>query len=603
MLKWIRPSGALFYSALILLIALFWWLTADWLLKASIETAGTKLVGARVELRDADVSFNPLGFQLKGLQVTNPKQPMQNLMQLEQAKGSLDLIPLLMGQVIIDELSATGIKMNTERKVSGEVKKSVSESESQKKSDLNENEPVEENKKGALKSAAEKLPSVDDILAKEPLATIDQIKSFNEKIKSERSAVNDGISALPDEAKLKKSEEQIKQLTEGNINSPEELKERKQNLDKIKESLQKDRDAIISMRERVKSAKSNLGDLYKNLKNAPSEDWNRIKSKYSLNAAGAGNVAGMLFGERAQIWLQRILVWAEQARKFMPSDTEKKPEPPKRNEGRLIHFPTSNPLPDFLIRKAILNIEIPAGEFDLQVNDVTHQPNIIGRPMRLMANGQNLKNAKQIKIDGVIDHVKPGEAKDTIKWSLTGVNISNLTISKNANLPIEIASTKADFSGDFLQIPDSFTANARSDFKATNWKTSEGTHSDTKLVKFLTSIQEFNINAQISGKLSAPDFKLDSDIDDQLKKVLNKEIESAKNNLETKFKDRLNKEVASAGGQYTDQLAFMTDKEKTLDQRIEQLNQMLSAKIKSAAETKKQESKDKVKDKLKGLKF
>lgn len=607
MLKWIRPSGALAFIVVILAIGLFWWLLSDWLLKVSIEAAGSKIVGARVELASADVTFNPLGFQLDGLQVTNPKQPMQNLIQLENAKGSLDLLHLLMGQVIVEEMSATGVRLNTERKVSGEIKEKKSKHKDQQKSgdQAGEKEP----ERSTLAVVKEKLPSLDEILAKEPLGTLDQIKTFDEKSKSDRVTFEKSVATLPDEAKLKQHQESIKTLTQSKINSPQELKQRKQDLDKLKVAIRKDRDAIQTMRDQLKNARSDLAKRYNDLKNAPSEDWNRLKSRYQLNASGAGNVTRMLFGDSAQVWLTRVLAWAEQAQKFMPrgGDKDSKATAPKRREGRQIHFPTSNPLPDFLIRKAVLTMEVPAGAFDLQLTNVTHQPHIFGKPMRLFAQGTKLRNAEQIKIDGVFDHVKPEQAKDSINWLLNGVSITNIPVSKNAKLPIEISSTRANFSGDLILKDQAIDANAKSEFKDTTWNTNKGEGSESKLAKLVTAIHDFNINGKLTGKLSAPDISLNSNIEDQLKQALGAEVKATQSDLEKKFKARLNKEIETAAGQYKDQLAFLTDKGKTLDQRIDALNKMLTTEIKSAAETKKQEARDKLKDsakeKLKGLKF
>ena len=79
--------------------------------------------------------------------------------------------------------------------------------------------------------------------------------------------------------------------------------------------------------------------------------------------------------------------------------------------------------------------------------------------------------------------------------------------------------------------------------------------------------------------------------------------ESKQAELEQKLKTRLNEEVAKAAGPHQDQLAFLTKTEGTVEQRINQLDEMLKAELKSAVDTKKQEAKDKLKDQLKGLKF
>lgn len=597
MLKWIRPSGAIVFLIIISVIGLFWWLLADWLLKASIETAGSKIVGARVELSMADFTFSPLGFHLEGLQVTNPKQPMQNLVQLVQVTGSLELLPLLMGQVIIDELSATGVRVNADRKTSGEITKAEPESKS-------EQEAVKESK---LKLAVvkDKLPSVEEILAKEPLATLDQIKTFEEYIKTERADLDKNIAALPDEVKIKQHEKRIKELSESNIKSVDELNQRKQDLKKLKDEISADRDALRITRDQLKNAKGEATKRFNTLKNAPADDWNRLKSRYDLDATGAGNVAHLLFGDSAQLWVNRILAWAEQAQNLMPDDSEKttKSVQPKRGSGRYMHFATTHPLPDFLIRKAVLSMEIPVGNFDLELKDVTHQPNILGRPMRLLAQGNKLQNAEQIKIDGIIDHVKPGEAKDSITWSLVGFKMAEVSISKSASFPLTLSTARANLSGDIEFKAQSLTANVKTTFDDAQWSSSATEGWAGRVAQSLKTIRKFNLDGQLQGKITSPKITLHSDLDERLRQAVVGQLKSAQADLEKKFNASLNDKVAAVAGRYKDQLAFLTNKEDTLDQRIKKLDEMLKTELKSAADTKKQEASDKLKNKLKGLKF
>jgi len=594
MLKIIRPAGAIVFLMVITAIVLFWWLLADWLLKVSIESGGTKTVGARVELASAKLTFSPLGFHLENLQVTNPKQPMQNMLQLGQITGSLELMPLLMGQVIIQEMSATGIRLNTERKTSGAIQKPENETKSE--------QTTAQQSKLDLSAVKDKLPSVDEILAKEPIATLEKIKAFEQNIKTERADFEKNIAALPDEARIKQHEKRIKELTEGKIKSVEELKQRNQDLKKAKDEIIADRDALRKMRDQLKNAKGELNQHYDALKNAPAEDWDKIKSRYGLNATGAGNITGLLFGENSQLWLTRILAWAEQAQRLLPSDGGKdapKPAPPARGNGRFINFATSNPLPDFLIRKAKLGLEMTAGDINLEVTDATHQPNILGRPMRLHAAASKLQNASDIKIDGVIDHVKPGAAKDTVTWSVMGFKMADVSISKSSSLPLTLTSALANLKGNIELKNQVLAANVDAKFNNANWSSTATEGWTGQVAKSLTSIHQFSLDGKLQGTLTSPKLSLHSDLDEQLKQAVAGQLKSKQSELEDKFKARLNEKIASMAGPRKDQLAFLTDKESSLDQRINNLEKMLKAELKSAADTKKQE----VKDKLKGLKF
>lgn len=597
MLKWIRPAGAIGFLVFVLAIALFWWLLADWLLKTSIETAGTKAVGAKVELAAADLTFSPLGFRLDKLQVTNPQQPMQNLMELDSTTGNLELLPLLMGQVIVDELSATGVRFNTERTKSGAISKPPAKKE--------EKEKQAESPGLDMAAAKEKLPSVDEIMAKEPLTTVELTKAFPDRIKTQRSELEQNVAALPDDKKIKQHEQRLKETTGGKIESVDELQRREKELEKLKDEIRADRDSMIKVRDQVRDAKSELNNQYNALKTAPAEDWNRLKTKYGLSGAGAGNITRLLFGDTAATWLERLLSWANQAKRLLPSDGEKAPEPvkPARGEGRFIRFPTSNPLPDFLVRKAQLTLDLNAGNIDMSVTDATHQPQVLGRPMRLHAAGKNLKNAEQIVMDGVINHVNPENAKDSLQWSVSRWQLANVSLSKDSTLPLTLTNASTNLSGKVELTGNDLFANIDAAFKNAQWSSSAQEGWAGRVTKTLAGIHQFNLDGKIQGDINSPQMSLRSDLDEQLKQAVAGQLKSAQAELEQKLKTRLNEEVAKAAGPHQDQLAFLTKTEGTVEQRINQLDEMLKAELKSAVDTKKQEAKDKLKDQLKGLKF
>lgn len=600
MLKWIRPTGAIVFLVLVLAIALFWWLLADWLLKTSIETAGTKAVGAKVELAAADLTFSPLGFRLDQLQVADPKEPMQNLVQLDTATGNLELLPLLMGQVIVDELSATGVRFHTKRTKSGAISKAPAKAPTK---------ASQQEKKGIdVSTMKDKLPTVDEIMAKEPLTTVEQTNAIQESIKTRRSELEKNVAALPDEKKIKQYEQRLKETTGGDIQSLDELQRREKDLEKLKDEIRADRDALVKARDQVRSAKNEVNDQYNALKQAPADDWNRLKSKYGLTSTGAGNITRLLFGDAAATWLERLLSWSNQIKRLLPSDTgrgEKTPEPitPARGKGRFIHFPTANPLPDFLVRKALLALDLKAGIIELSLTDVTHQPQILGRPMRLYASGKNLKNAQQILVDGVINHVDPQSAKDSLQWSVSGWQLTDVSISKDSTLPLTLTKARTNLSGNVELTGQTLDANIDAAFKNTQWSSPAQEGWAGRVTKTLAGIQQFKLDGKIQGKLDSPQISLRSDLDEQLKQAVAGQLKSEQAQLEQKFKDRLNEEVKKVAGPHQEQLTFLTKTEGTLDQRINQLDEMLKAKLKSAADTKKQEAKDKMKDQLKGLKF
>ena len=603
-MKWIRPSAAIVFVGLIAVVGLFWWLLADWLLKTTIETVGSKAVGAKVELAAADFTFSPLGFHLDKLQVTDAQQPMQNLFELDSTTGNLELLPLLMGQVIIDELSATGMRFDTKRSYSGAISKPASAPKS-----------VKEEKSSELNVVAvkEKLPTVDDIMAREPLSTLELTKTFKEHVQSQHSEFEKNVASLPDETTLKQHKQRIKELTGGKIQSLEEFKKREKELEEEKDQIRAERDHIKTVRDQIRGAKDELNSQYQALQKAPLQDWDRIKSRYGFDTTGLGNAAGLLFGDATKSWLQRLRSWANQAQRMLPSGSDKQPEAvkPARGEGRFIHYATTNPLPDFLIRHAALSMDIQAGNIVMDVKDITHQPQILGRPMRLHAASTNMPKLQSIKIDGVIDHVNPQTIKDNLKWSFGGWQLSDISLSKDSSLPLSLTSARADISGQIDYSGQNFTTDLDAMFKDTQWSTNANGNANGnaneswtgRVAAILKTVRQFKVDGKIQGDLDSPQITLRSDLDEHLKQAVAGQLKTAQNELQQKFQARLNTEVENSAGPYKDQLAFLNKTEGTMDQRINQLDDMLKVELKSAVDSKKQEATDKLKDKIKGLKF
>ncbi|MCX5819268.1 MAG: hypothetical protein NT047_05090 [Deltaproteobacteria bacterium] len=94
MKKWIRWQGIAAFVVVSALLAGVWGLVVDRVIKGIIEKAGTKAVGAKVELGAADLSLFPLGLTLNRLPVTDPDEPMTNAVEITRVAGSLDGLKL-----------------------------------------------------------------------------------------------------------------------------------------------------------------------------------------------------------------------------------------------------------------------------------------------------------------------------------------------------------------------------------------------------------------------------------------------------------------------------------------------------------------------------
>ena len=79
-----RWKAAIPLGLFLTLVGVGWIFFVDTAVERGIEAIGTAIVGAKVELEEADVQFRNGSVVLRGLQVTDPDAPMTNLVEVAE---------------------------------------------------------------------------------------------------------------------------------------------------------------------------------------------------------------------------------------------------------------------------------------------------------------------------------------------------------------------------------------------------------------------------------------------------------------------------------------------------------------------------------------
>lgn len=580
MKKIIRPTGLIGFLAVVGLIAAIGWLLSGWLLKTAVEQGGSRLIGAKVELADASTQLNPLGFTLSGLQVTDPDQPMRNLVEFDSISGQLKLGRLLMGQVIIEDLQALGLRLDTPRSISGKLDRPAEPTVSEPKSESDEGSD--------LLALTQDSINVDEILAREPLATLEQGKIFKARSQQIQQQVSDDIAALPSADSLQVYEQEVNAITSGEIQSLDDINQRIEKLKQLKQTLKQDRVAIVELRESVGEARRDLKDQFAELKQAPQKDLAMIQDKYSLEGGNIGNFAQLLFGENIQQWIDKLRPWWDRSQEIAQSfQGDDEPPAPARGEGRFIHFATLEALPDFLIEKARLTAELPAGQFDVHMFDATHQPALLGRPTRIEAKGIELAQMQSFTASAVLDRTDPRTAIDSIDWNIQQLQIEQLELVKHDQYPVNLARADSQIEGQLKVVDGTLDGRVHSLFDQADWAGKGDKKSS--LLELLSAIDSFNIDTKIAGNIRLPKLAMDSDLDKKLSKAFNQKIAEKRQALKTKLEQRLKAEVDKLAGAYEEQLAAITQTEGNIKQRLAKIEAMLKTEVDSAVAAQREE--------------
>ncbi len=532
-MKWIRWPGVIAFIAAVAVIAVIWFLVIDVLIKKGIERGGTAAVGAKVEVAKADLSLFPLGLTVTGLQVTNPDAPMTNAFEAARIAFTVDGTEILRRKVIINEMTVDGVRLNTPRKTSGEVKKA-------------------QKREKAVPAGPPMLtfgvPDVKDVLAKEDLRSSKVISELKATVDGAKAKWTEELKALPDKKKIDEYKKRIDGLKASGKDATGMVGGAAEAI-KIQDDIKRDLKTINDFKTSLDGKVREYQKLAKEATEAPAKDIDRIMKKYSLTPEGITNLSRYFIGGRLAEWFDESLGWyrkagvlLKQVRKKDGVEVVKTP----RGRGEYVRFPEKNPMPDFLIKKAMVSVNIPAGEIKGAITDITPDQQILGRPLRFDFSGDKLKGLRSVKLNGALNRVDPDRAKDTVNMDVTGLNINEMALSGSKDLPVVLKDAVTDFSlkaGVVGEKIDGRLTAALTSVDITAGKEGEKNALSRGIASALSGVKGFNVSADVTGTLDDYDLKVSSDLDRVFKDAAGKVVREQAAGLEKKLKEEVAKQV------------------------------------------------------------
>jgi uncharacterized protein (TIGR03545 family) len=597
MTKWIRWSGLIGFVVVSALVACFWLFAAGPLTKLAIESFGSDALGAKVDVADVAFGFNPMTITVSGVQLTDKDKPMENMVSFDRAVANIEPFPLLLGKAIIPQLSLEGIATGTPRNVSGAI---IKQNKVEKKSSQNDSQANDTAKVSEPESPSKGLPSADEILERESLLTEKAGNEFESAYEQHSKAIEDSIANLPTDDSIKQYETKLNQILKGKFKNLDDFKQRKKELDQLKAQFKQDKQAIADAKKAVSDGKSDLKQKFNALKSAPKQDLANIKSKYTIDGAGASNLTALLFGDDAGGYAQTTLEYYEKVRPLLVDDEAKATKDElkaKRLEGRFVHFKTDRPQPDFWVKSLNFTMSLPKvgdqeqslGDVSVAVLDITHQQEVINRPTLVKGQGINLHKIQSLTFNGVLDHrVSPGKDSFTLNindWQLNKVKLGL------AGLVMDSSVTDINAKG---YVSDGqLNVDGQALFNQPVFSSKDRTVLAKEMVAALKTISRFTVNADAKGDLSDPAMSINSDLDKQLSAAFDQRIEQKQKELEDKLKAKLNDKLMSYAGDYQEQLKQLDLTQGSLSSKGKALEKLAQKELSSYEDQLKAEAKAK----------
>lgn len=539
MMKWIRWKGFAAFVVLFFLIALVWLVVVDWMAEKAIETAGTKAVGAKVEVLKADVTLFPAGIGISGLVVTNPEKPMTNSVEIKYLHAALELPALIQRKLIVDDLRIEGLRLNTPRNTSGAIEKRKKEGPSDTgTSESNQSWLTDLCDTDGLPLFS--MPKAGDILSREPLQSVKQIQALASKIEASQSVWQNKLNDLPDQKDIEAYQARAKKLKKssgglgGLIGSASEAQTLYKDLQKDLKQIEKAQNKFKAELKALEKAASGLTDL-------PAQELKRIMSKYSLSASGAANWSRLLFGRNLCGWWQKVYHWYQRVTPYLSrlpaGNQEPQTQQPVRNKGLDVKFQEKNPKPDLLVRSTHVDAQLQSGEFEGRIENITSHPQIVGAPLTFKFLGRKLQQVTNINLTGVLNFMQPQLPQHTIKLAVQGYQASDLALGADA-LDIAIKQAAADLDLNF-KLKGAYT-DTRFAAQLGNLQFSKKTDASSELVSALfdaiSKTKKIELTATVKGKEPSYQTTLKSNLEGVLQKAAGRLVQREAAKLESQLR-------------------------------------------------------------------
>lgn len=578
----IRWSGLGVFLIICGLLFAFSWLLLDSILKWTIERSVGAMNGAEVNVSQVDHRWSPLGIEVRGIQVTDPAQPDYNRLVIDQLKGTVNVEQLLLGRLHIEDMVATGIRVHQPRAKTGEVYQTTEES-----GDL---------KQWALDSLADlnmALPDVDEIVARIELQTPAAIERAKATVAEQREVLAQIKQDLPSAELLKSYEDELKKLTEADIKTPQQLQQLQDQFNALKEQFEADRERLKSIKERASHAVATLKEDFEAVQQAPSQDIERAQQLLQFNSEGFTEITAVLFGEQMRQWSQYILLAYDTLAPMLARSADESLVEPQRGEGVWFEFSHADEPPSFLVKKAVTEFVWGETQVDANWTNITHQHQQLGQPTTFQVRSEQSPLWQLLNLNGELAITDAGvDAKQ--QWQVKGVSLEEVGLSDSSDFTASIVQALVDSEGAVSLRDSMFDGGATVKFAEMAVAAQADNRWAEVVASALRQLQRLDINANIAGALTSPEFSFASDLDRQLGAALKDAALDASKGELAALQTKLQAESGGFLGENQELLEGLMALLGDAEQQDNKLEEMMKAKFERQLE-------DKLKDRLKGL--
>ncbi len=528
------------FLVFVLIIVAFVTFFLDGIVESVMEERASLLNRAKVEIEDLHIGFFRPGVKIRGLALANADNPWRNMVEVGDIGISVSVLPLFSKKVIIDEVVMENVRLNTQRKTSGELPRRLRK---RLKAEEMEEKPVE--------VPCVKLPNLEvfkkkfdvkELVDITRLESVKRAKQLSEDVSKMRSKWESELKDLDMKAKvdeiMTKVQGSLESLQKAEITGPADLLKLQGDLKNLREGT----DALKGLRKEIETKKSTFNKQFATLEKSLKEEMKKLREADLQNILKELGLEQFTNVRLAEAFLCPSLgkalnfIWnnMDKIRTAMPKAEKDKPLQTRiRAKGRDVIFPSFKKGPDFLLREARLSMEQEKLSLRGTIRGVTSDPASYGKPTRIDIQGKRPK----LVLNGILDHTG-GTPIDTVSLDLRGYPLDGFAFGENPLSLSNITRGLVDLKANLTLEGDSIDLMTMTTLKNLTLNFSEkGTENlMVNMVKeAMKTAPALSINVAAKGARENPQLSISSDIDRlfarQLKSFAGKKVNALKASL------------------------------------------------------------------------
>ncbi|TXR53113.1 TIGR03545 family protein [Reinekea thalattae] len=606
-MKIFRWSGLIgFVVTLTLLVVIGYFFLSGWV-KKGIEVAGMQANGAEVNVSGVSLSLNPIGFNIRGVQIADADKPSHNAAALTEISLQISLAELFLGNVRIEELIVSNVDTNTERSQVAKLKEQSADDATQTDdSDSSAPSDSESSEQGSsiTEQLADRLPSADSVVDSATASTQAAL-TLTEQTLSQSADQLDAIQAvLPSSSTIERYNAQLAALDISKVDSLDDLEKYQDALSDLADSIKSDTAKANQATKDVKNLTEANQAAFKALVSAPSQDWANIQQNYPLNKQSAIKVSERLLGDGLWQKIETAVNWYNKAKPWLAklrSDKQEDDDQRTRSEGRFVQFEHPDPSAKFQLDHALLSFYSDGWPWHFSLDNVRSTLKGAVAPVTLELRRGEQGNARFL-VTGLLER-NDDRSIDTFNLQGNAIEVASRRLSI-AGSELNWQPNKADVNGTLVIIDGELDGKVAINFASNQFSVIGDGVTARFLQDALSRIDQFSIDIALSGEATRPKFAISSTLDNQLSSVLQQVAEEEYQAWLSDVRNQFDQQVAQLTEPARSQLDQLNDVEKNIEQRIEQFQQQVTEpldRLEDEVAAKRKAIEDKIKAEKKAL--